>query len=275
MLRTVERVGQEEHRNVEFDFQELTEKPVREVEAFGVAPDEMQGHDGTAVRHAFGDEGLGPGEILDPALDPAGTHPGREDHELVLGGESLVEKLRQVARLPAHLVDRRAEGRQRLEKQQEIVDRHSHLTEVVGNQAAQGQAVRPAQRMIGSEGVTRPVGGNPFQALHLDLDIHLGKRVITELHPLDPVLVHEALEKAHDKTGDILPLEFGSDNAIQVNQEILLIVICHFRSVLALTNLSAKPQKCKYYCTSATRSYSSAATMRTRIMSPICNDLSG
>ena len=68
-----------------------------------------------------------------------------------------------------------------------------------------------------------------------DLYVQLLQCVTVEFRPVaaarqavvEPVLMNEALEEAHDETGEFLPLEFGGDHFIQVDQLVARIVIGH------------------------------------------------
>ena len=79
--------------------------------------------------------------------------------------------------------------------------------------------------MIGSEGIESPVGRHILKPLHLKGHPHPVESMFTKLHPLriigedrvQKILMYELLEKADDKPGDLLPLEFCRHDLVKIN----------------------------------------------------------
>ena len=208
-----ELVSKEGHLDVSLDLEAFA--PSGEViEKLRVVSVDMGGNDVTMVFFRFGNESFFPIKVHDlAAFHLARAQSEREIANGSVASEGLVEQtkvLRPVGNTFSNLVHRDEDRLKVLDKQQEVVDWCDWIGAMVAYRADQGDAVKAAERMVGSHQHTFR-GRQVLLTLRDDIQVEILHHSMYEIHTLqitvlaqngvDILLMQQALNTAEKPIG--------------------------------------------------------------------------
>ena len=119
------------------------------VKARRIAPAEVNGHHVTMIFNALGDESLLPWYIMNMTVYDARIQPCRKHQHVVIALEPRLYHTREIASLPACLVNTYTDGLQTGEEEQQIVHQVAETPPIMApDDGTKAYPVLPAQRMI-------------------------------------------------------------------------------------------------------------------------------
>ena len=210
-LTAIHLVGQGQHCKVEFNLEKLAET-CDSVETPGVDPYEMDRDDVSAVLHAFVDEGLSPGDILNLSVNFSGAEPGWKHYHLIASGKSFVYKAGEVAGLTSELVYGNEQRRNRLDVHQQAVSEEFDVSIVFfSKDCSHSHSVYSSERMVGNECKSAAFRDilNPFDGNFYTESVESS---LAEINPftslfkiaVDEVLMNELLNQPISPSGNLI-----------------------------------------------------------------------
>ena len=176
---TIEFVHQKEHGKIEANAETFGPSG-QTIEAIGIAPFEIDGHNVPLRLHTFRDKGFCPRNVLYFSVNAARTKAGGKHDDVLVAGESGTDALQQPTSFASGLVDGHDERRETGEVHQEVVGQIAHALIVMpAENGAEHHAVGTAEGMVRNKGEATTIGirGQIFLPFDFDLQSQMANAV--------------------------------------------------------------------------------------------------